>query len=252
MALRRNADPSLRVAVIEDGRGARPRATVGPEGPAKKGDLVGTITVFGAAGKAGRRVVAEALSRGLEVRAVVRDPDAVDDLPDGATVVRGDVTDTDSVRELSEGTDVFIVTVGGPGREIWKRAATTVVETIRTLPGTHPRVIHMGGGASLTTPDGTRIMDLPDFPTAFLDPAVGQAAALDYYRTVDDVDWTFVSPPPVDFRPGTRHGHYRLGTDQPVTDDAGNASLTYEDFAAVLIDEVEHPAHPRQRITAGY
>lgn len=182
---------------------------------------MGAITVFGAAGKAGRRVVAEVVSRGLEVRAVVRDPDAVSDLPAGATVVRGDVTDPASIRQLAEGTDVFIVTVGGAGRDIWKNAATTLVETIRQFPGTHPRIIHMGGGASLTTPDGTRIMDLPDFPQAFLDPAVGQVAALDYYRTVDDVDWTFVSPPPVDFHPGERHGHYRLGTDQPVTDAEG-------------------------------
>lgn len=62
------------------------------------------IVVLGAGGRAGRAVTAEALGRGHEVTAVVRDPARYPDLTaPGVSVVRGDVTDAGSVREAAGG-----------------------------------------------------------------------------------------------------------------------------------------------------
>ena len=58
------------------------------------------IIVFGAAGRVGSRTVAEALARGHEVTAVVRDPEHHTLPGDGLNVVAGDATDPASVAEV--------------------------------------------------------------------------------------------------------------------------------------------------------
>jgi uncharacterized protein YbjT (DUF2867 family) len=68
-----------------------------------------TILVTGATGKVGRQVLAQLRDRGVEVRALVRNPPTAR-LPDGVEVVRGDLTDVDSVKAALKGVDtVFLV-----------------------------------------------------------------------------------------------------------------------------------------------
>ncbi|MGH3934737.1 MAG: NAD(P)-dependent oxidoreductase [Pseudonocardiaceae bacterium] len=76
------------------------------------------ITVFGAAGNVGSRVVAEAVSRGHEVSAVVRDPARFPELDAAANARAGDAGNVEGVAELSAGRDVVInATRPAPGRE---------------------------------------------------------------------------------------------------------------------------------------
>ena len=76
------------------------------------------ITVFGAAGTVGAPVVAEALSRGHEVTAVVRNPARFRDLPAAARHRTGDALDPEDVAALATGQDVLITaTRPSPGRE---------------------------------------------------------------------------------------------------------------------------------------
>ncbi|MEV0431198.1 NAD(P)H-binding protein [Micromonospora sp. NPDC050495] len=210
------------------------------------------IVVFGAGGTAGSRIAAEAVQRGHRVTAAVRRPEATSYLPAGVRTVTGDATSEHSVRELAGEADVFVVAIGGGERELWRDAARTLVETLRELPDP-PRVIHVGGGATLLTPQGTRYLDEPDFPPEYRDSAEGQADALEFYRSAaDGVTWTYVSPPPLEFHPGERTGHYRTGTDHPVTDAQGRSVLTYEDLAVAIVDEIEEPRFRDARFTAAY
>ncbi|WDZ87094.1 NAD(P)-dependent oxidoreductase [Micromonospora cathayae] len=210
------------------------------------------IVVFGAGGTAGSRITAEAVRRGHRVTAAVRRPEAVTYLPAEARVVTGDVTSARSVRELAPEADVFVVAVGGGERTLWPDAARTLVSTLREVPDP-PRIIHLGGGATLLAPDGTRFLDAPDFPDRYRDPALGQAEALDLYRSAaDGVPWTYLSPPPLEFHPGERTGRYRTGGDHPVTDAQGRSVLSYEDLAVAVLDEIENPRHLNTRFTAAY
>lgn len=210
------------------------------------------IVVFGAGGTAGSRIAAEAVERGHRVTAAVRRPEATSYLPPGVRTVTGDATSARSVRELAGDADVFVVAIGGGDRELWRDAARTLVDTLRELSDP-PRVIHVGGGATLLTSKGTRYLDEPDFPEEYRDSAQGQADALDFYRSsADGVTWTYVSPPPLEFHPGERTGHYRTGTDQPVTDAQGRSVLTYEDLAVAIVDEIENPRFGNARFTAAY
>ena len=76
------------------------------------------ITVFGVVGNVGRRVVAEGLSRGHEVTAVVRNPAYVPQLPGGVRAHIGDAGKVEDVAKLSAGQDVVIsATRSAPGSE---------------------------------------------------------------------------------------------------------------------------------------
>ena len=52
--------------------------------------------------------------------------------------------------------------------------------------------------------------------------------------------------------PGTRTGKVRLGGTDLVADAEGKSRISYEDYAVVLADEVETPAHVRAQFTAAY
>ncbi|WP_240354519.1 hypothetical protein [Pectobacterium brasiliense] len=51
--------------------------------------------------------------------------------------------------------------------------------------------------------------------------------------------------------PGQRTGTFRLGKDTLLSNDQGS-SISFEDYAVALVDEIENPAHSRQRFTVGY
>jgi len=210
------------------------------------------VVVFGAAGQAGRRIIAEAAARGHEVTAVARRPETAPAFGDGVTVVAGDVTSAESVGALAKDADVLLTAAGNHGRPIYTAIAETLVGAVAGLPQPAPRIIHLGGGATLTTPDGTRFLDLPSFPAAYFEVASGQADALDIYRASSDITWTYVSPPPIHFHVGERTGQYRTGLDQPVAGADGQATITYEDLAVAIVDEIERPQFRNTRFTAGY
>ncbi|MEH0420889.1 NAD(P)-dependent oxidoreductase [Streptomyces sp. B21-083] len=119
------------------------------------------IVVFGAAGKAGSRVVAEAAARGHEVTAVARDIARLGHLPEGVRPVAGDVTDTEAVAALAEEADALVLTVGGPDAGLYTEAVDSVAAAVRALGPKGPRIVHMGGGASLLNEDEVRYFAPP-------------------------------------------------------------------------------------------
>src|SRR5207247_6750585 len=70
------------------------------------------IALFGAGGMIGRRILEEALRRGHEVTAVVRDPTRFSGAADRVAVVQGDVVDAASVAAAVRGHDAVISGVG--------------------------------------------------------------------------------------------------------------------------------------------
>ena len=209
--------------------------------------------MFGAGGTAGSRVTAEAVDRGHRVTAAVRRPEATSYLPAGVRVVTGDATSARSVRELAPDADAIVVAIGGGERgPVAGRGGEPGHHAARNC---RPRrgSSTWAAGRPCSPRRAPAFLDEPDFPAEYRDSALGQADALDYYRTsADGVTWTYVSPPPLEFHPGERTGHYRTGTDQPVTDDQGRSVLTYEDLAVAIVDEIENPRHENARFTAAY
>ncbi|MDC0214921.1 NAD(P)H-binding protein [Gammaproteobacteria bacterium] len=102
-----------------------------------------SVAVVGATGRVGRHVFQGALDRGFKVRALVRNPDKFSVVGD-ATVIQGDISDPERVRELVDGVDVVLSVLGSRPKEsmIVGGGTGVLVEVIRRLE-TKPRVIHM-------------------------------------------------------------------------------------------------------------
>ncbi|WP_214409545.1 NAD(P)-dependent oxidoreductase [Sphaerisporangium fuscum] len=209
------------------------------------------ITVFGAAGNVGRRVVAEALSRGHEVTAVVRDPARFGEVPPGAHLRAGDAADLEHVAELSAGQDVVITaTRPVPGHE--DELVTATKTLLAGVARTGVRLLVVGGAATLTVPGGGTVVDTPDFPADWRPIALACTGQLEACRAAEDgVDWAYLSPPAL-LEPGERTGAYRVGGDDLLVGADGESRISMEDFAVALLDEAERPRHHRTRFTVGY
>ncbi|KOT51745.1 MULTISPECIES: NAD(P)-dependent oxidoreductase [Streptomyces] len=213
------------------------------------------IAIFGANGTIGSRVLDEALRRGHQVTAVVRDPAKITKTDPNLAVTTGDILDPGSVAAVAQGQDVLVSAVGGgdgPGHiATIKPAAESLVAGLRTLGEAAPRLISVGGAGSLRTPDGKQVWDAEGLPEFLLQIMHAHGDALDFYRTVTDVRWTNLSPAGL-IEPGERTGTYRTALDDLVTDADGTSRISAEDYAVALLDEVEKPQHIGERFTVGY
>lgn len=205
------------------------------------------IIVFGAAGGVGSRAVAEALSRGHEVTAVVRRPNPR--LPRGVTVVIGDAADPERVARLSAGHDAAVSAVRAPaGREQEQVEATGAL--LKGVGASGVRLLVVGGAATLRVPDsGLTVLEDPRYISEEW-RAVAEASAAQHRQceAEAEADWTYLSPPAV-LEPGERTGRYRIGEDELLVAEDGTSRISMEDLAIAVLDELERPKHRRTRFT---
>lgn len=209
------------------------------------------LFLFGVTGNAGQAILQEALSRGHTVTAAARQTGFFH--PVGkASVVTADVLDTVSLKDTIKGHDAVIVAISGrkSGHDTVARAATNLLATMPEAGVA--RLLWVGGAGSLEVAPGVRLVDTPQFPAAYKEEALGQAAALQTLRAgKTSVNWTYVSPPAM-IGVGGRSGKYRVGGDQLLADSSGVSTITWIDFAVAVVDELEKDAHPQARITVAY
>jgi hypothetical protein len=95
-------------------------------------------------------------------------------------------------------------------------------------------------------------MDAGVIPESF-QPAVRALANVYLIDLIDEksLDWVFFSPASR-LEPGLRTKKYRLGKDDLIVNDTGESKISVQDYAAAMIDELEKPAHHRERFTIGY
>jgi putative NADH-flavin reductase len=214
------------------------------------------IVLFGATGNVGQRVVQEARRRGHEVVGVVRDPQAVQPPAAGVTLVRGDATDGASVEKAVRGADAVVSAIS-PRPSPRGRAAPSLAAAVRALiAGLRKtgvkRLLVVGGAGSLEVSPGQALVDLPTFPAAYRDEALAQREALQVLRAeASDLEWTYLSPAP-EIHAGARTGTYRTTRDQLLADAQGKSTITFEDYAVALLDELERPRHLRLRFGVAY
>jgi putative NADH-flavin reductase len=212
------------------------------------------ISVIGGNGMIGQRIVREALDRGHHVTVIVRDPSRVDARHERLQLRQGDVLDREQISDLIAGQDVVVNAVGSARAKmgdpsLYRKAAESLVSVLRALGKKAPRLIVVGGVGSLKRASGQLVLD--QVPPERKPEHLGQKAALDYYITVDDVSWTYVSPPG-GILPGERTGVFRLGDDTLIVNDKGESRISMEDYAVAIVDEAENPRHTGRRFTVGY
>lgn len=198
------------------------------------------ITVVGAAGMVGSRVVTEAAARGHDLVAVFRKarPTA---LPPGVITAEGDADDPDHMSTLFAGADAIVAaTRPVPGHEHTLAHTTTALLDAAAATGT--RILVVGGAAPLRVPGSADrlVVDSPEYvPAQYRASAVASAAQLDVCRA-HPADWVYLSPPAL-LEPGRRTGRYRRGTTTLLTNAADESRVSAEDLAVAVLDELENP-----------
>src|SRR6185503_18363318 len=90
-----------------------------------------------------------------------------------------------------------VVSAVGPSRA---EAPSIVIDAARSLAGAAMRaevrrVVVVGGAGSLSVAPGLELMGRPDFPADWREIAMAHREALEIWRRVKDLNWTYVSPP---------------------------------------------------------
>jgi putative NADH-flavin reductase len=210
------------------------------------------IIVFGAAGRLGRLVVAEAAGRGHAVTAAVRDPARSRPVAAGIEVVEvvaADVTDASAVAAAAAGHDAAVASLyqtALPHDVFYAGSTAALLAGLATAEV--GRLVVVGAAPNLEVSPGVRLMDTPGFPAEHLPFALGHTAALHVLRaSTGPVDWLMLTPPMVFSPEAPATGAYRLGGDAVLLAPDDPTPLAYADAARAIVDEATAPTRHRER-----
>jgi uncharacterized protein len=149
------------------------------------------VTLYGASGMIGSRILDELVSRGHQVTAVVRNPSKI--TRKDAVVAAGNVLDARSVATTAKGAHAVISSIAPPQDQ-----PNHAVEAVRTLSSGLKeagvrRLLMVGGAGSLEVKPGVQLVDTPEFPAAWKSIALAHRDALCALRETD-LDWTYFEP----------------------------------------------------------
>lgn len=216
------------------------------------------IVLIGATGFVGSSILNEALNRGHQVTAIVRNPEKIKVENKNLTIVKEDATQPDTLANIAKGNDAIISSYN-PGWGNPRQYEDTLENYPKIVEGAKlsgvKRLLIVGGAGTLFVKPGVRLIDTGVLPEAWL-PGVKSLGEF-YLNTLtqeNDIDWVFFSPAGNlgNMGPGVRTGKYRLGKDDMIFDDKGESFISVEDYAVAMIDELEQENHHKERFTAAY
>ncbi len=190
------------------------------------------IAVFGASGKAGRLVVAQAVERGDDVAAFVRDASR-QWFPDAVKLHQGDASDPKAVEAVLVGADAVVSALGPIAEETTTQISVATRTLVEAMERIGPRRIAIAANAKVFTDDDVTGPYANVAAEHRRDAAILRESAL---------DWTVVAPPILTDDPAT-------GSYVAVVDGKGpGRSITRGDFATALLDAVEKDAWIRHLV----
>ncbi|MED4015586.1 NAD(P)-dependent oxidoreductase [Sutcliffiella cohnii] len=204
------------------------------------------IGIIGASGKVGSLVLKEAVSRGHQVTAIVRDKSKLKDT--NVEVMEKNIFDL-----TQEDVKQFEVVVNAFGAPLGEEQAHVDAghALIEALKGTNTRGIIVGGAGSLYVDENktVQLIDTPEFPDSVKPTAKGQGRNLQELQATTDITWTFISPSAVFDAEGKRTGSYQSGKDHLLVNSKGESYISYADYAIAVLDEIENTQHINERFT---
>jgi putative NADH-flavin reductase len=207
------------------------------------------VAIIGASGFIGSAILNEALSRGHDITAIVRNPEKITVSDPRLNVKKGDVIKEEELISLLKGNEAVISAYSANDSSTYVKAITAIINATKKAGIT--RLLAVSGAGSLEVKPGVQLLDTPEFPAEWKGGATATRDAFDVIKQVTDLDWSVLSPAMV-IEPGPRTGVFRLGKDQVLFNDKGESKISTADFAVALLDELERPAHIKQRFTLAY
>lgn len=201
--------------------------------------------VVAANGKAGKLIVKEAVSRGMDVTAFVR---GENESAAQHAVVKDifDITKDDLM-----GFDAEVDAVGAWTPDTVHVIPDAAKHLAGLLKNEPTRLVVVGGAGSLfVDAEHTKtVFDVTPFPEAAIPVVKAHQVALDELRKYADVNWTYVSPAGDFQADGERTGKYILGGEELILNAKGESVISYADYAIAMVDEIEGGNHIKARIS---
>lgn len=204
------------------------------------------IAIIGATGKAGKLIMEEALQRGLDVTAIVRNKSKLSN--SSVKLIEKDLFDLK--KEDLKNFDTVVSAFG-----IWEEKELSKHGEVMNylcdiLADTNIRLMIVGGAASLFVNHSMMLIDSPDFPKDWINLAKNSNKAFEILKATKNVLWTYISPS-ADFQAdGKKTGEYRIGDkDELCFNSKGESMISYADYAIGFVDEIENKKFLNKRIT---
>ncbi|MGC4377200.1 NAD(P)-dependent oxidoreductase [Fictibacillus sp. Mic-4] len=205
------------------------------------------IGIIGASGKAGNLILKEAVERGHEVTAIVRDTAKMQGK--NVEVLEKNIFDvkSDDIQKFDVVVNAFNAAPGQEHQHV--EAGKVLIEALKGAPDT--RLVVVGGAGSLFVDEAKtmRLFETPDFPEAYFPTATNMGKNLEELQTVKGIQWTYISPAAFFNPEGKRTGSYKKGKDQLIMNEKGESYISYADYAIAVVDEIENPQHINERFT---
>lgn len=203
------------------------------------------IAVVCANGKVGKLIVKEAVDRGFDVTAIVRE----DNQSAAKNVLKKDLFDL-TAADL-EGFDVVIDAFGAWTEDVLPMHSASLKHLCDVLSGTDTRLLVVGGAGSLyvNSEHTACVSDGPDFPDIFKPLAAAMAKALGELRERKDVKWTYISPAGDFQAEGARTSKYILAGEELTLNSKGESVISYADYAIAMVDEATKGSNIQKRIS---
>lgn len=212
------------------------------------------VAIIGASGFVGSALLNEALTRGHEVTAIVRNPEKITIENPNLTIKQGDASNSDTVAAVVAGNEAVLSTfnAGWANPNLYDDflAGSKAIQEGTKKAGIK-RLLVVGGAGSLEVAPNLQLVDTPQFPAEWKAGATAARDYLTFLREEKDLDWTFLSPA-IMLEPGERTGNFRLGGDQLLTDAKGDSKISVQDLAVALVDELEKNQFIQKRFTVAY
>ncbi|MEO6062012.1 MAG: SDR family oxidoreductase [Thermoflexales bacterium] len=203
------------------------------------------LTVFGATGQTGQRLVAQALARGHAVTAVARRPKAITERHANLTVLPGSFADPASLDLALRGAEVVLSAIGAP----MSPAATSIhADSARAILAAMGRT----GVKRLIciTSGGTNPNHDPNLPFAFqygfkriFGNIYRDQMEMEKLVMASACDWTIVRPAQLTNGPATGRCRNAEAFALPHGNDTPRA-----DLADFMLDQAEHPTFSRKGV----
>lgn len=204
------------------------------------------IAIIGATGKAGKLIMEEALKRGLDVTAIVRNKSKLSN--SSVKVIEKDLFDLK--KEDLKDFDTVVSAFGAWEEKELPKHAEVMNHLCDILANTNIRLMVVGGAASLFVNHSMMLIDSPDFPKDWINLAKNSNKAFEILKATKNVLWTYISPS-ADFQAdGKKTGEYRIGDkDELCFNSKGESMISYADYAIGFVDEIENKKFLNKRIT---
>lgn len=194
------------------------------------------VAVFGASGRTGGHIVQQALDRGHQVRALVREHSTMSDGLDRVEIVRGDVTDRQAVEDTIHDSDAVLSVLGPtqnrPGRAI-SRGMATIISAMRAK-GIRRLIVSAGAAVPFEKDQPKLFNKVMGLLVRTLSRHVYEdMLATSRVVTESDRDWTLVRVPMLidgEASGSLRVGYVGIGT---------GPRVTRADLASFMLDQLE-------------